>query len=363
MPYRKHEMPTYPCIADLWDRLAAEKRPIVVYGMGNGADKLFERLEKYGVTPSDIFASDGFVRGHSYRGMRVLSFSEIKEKYHDFVILLSFASRREEVLELLSSIDGEHEMYIPDMPVAGEEYFDREFYNEHYRELCAARDSLADEESRDAFCAILNYKLTGRMRYLEDAYSEKSELYDLIGKDTERYLDVGAYNGDTLREAIEHFPRLRAAVAVEPDPRTFRRLEKYVATIGDIDVRTVNAAAWECDGEGSFISSSNRNSSVNSTSSYQHRDTDVVLVAPDSLGFEADFIKYDVEGAEAEALRGSHRMIEEGHPTLLVSLYHRSRDIFALTNYLKEKYPFYRIYLRRTRCVPAWEIALVLKTT
>ena len=88
MPYRKHEMPTYPCIADLWDRLAAEKRPIVVYGMGNGADKLFERLEKYGVTPSDIFASDGFVRGHSYRGMRVLSFSEIKEKYHDFVILL-----------------------------------------------------------------------------------------------------------------------------------------------------------------------------------------------------------------------------------------------------------------------------------
>ncbi len=363
MPYRKYEMPSYPCAADLWDRLGNESRPIVVYGMGNGADKLFMRLEKYGVTPSDVFASDGFVRGHSYRGMRVLSFSEVKNKYKDFVIVLSFASAREEVLEMLRSVDSEHEMYIPDMPVAGEEYFDREFYNAHYEELCAARDSLADEESKNAFCAILNYKLTGKMKYLEDAYSSKDELYELIGTDVKRYMDIGAYNGDTLREARLFFPGMCEAVAVEPDPKTFKRLERYASTLVGIDIRTVNAAAWDSDGEGSFISSSNRNSSVNSTSSYEHRDTAVRLVAPDSIGFEPDYIKYDVEGAELWALRGSQKMIESCRPTLLVSLYHRSADIFSLTNYLREKYPFYRIYLRRTRCVPAWEIALILKAT
>ena len=80
MPYKLYGLPEYPVQSDLWDGLAAETRPIVVYGMGNGADKLLDRLDTYGVTVADIFASDGFVRGHSFRGMRVLSFSEIREK-------------------------------------------------------------------------------------------------------------------------------------------------------------------------------------------------------------------------------------------------------------------------------------------
>jgi len=31
-----------------------------------------------------------------------------------------------------------------------------------------------------------------------------------------------------------------------------------------------------------------------------------------------------------------------------------------LTNQLKERYPSYRLYMRRTLCIPAWEIALVM---
>ena len=42
-------LPTYPVECDVWDVLSRESRPIVVYGMGNGADKLFSRFEKYGI--------------------------------------------------------------------------------------------------------------------------------------------------------------------------------------------------------------------------------------------------------------------------------------------------------------------------
>ena len=125
-------LPKYPCEADVWDILAAESRPIVVYGMGNGADKLLARFEAYGLEVADFFASDGFVRGHSFHGKRVKSFSEIKEAYGDFVIVLSFASGREEVLSLFRALDADYELYIPDMPVSGEQYFDRAFYNENY---------------------------------------------------------------------------------------------------------------------------------------------------------------------------------------------------------------------------------------
>jgi hypothetical protein len=72
-----------------------------------------------------------------------------------------------------------------------------------------------------------------------------------------------------------------------------------------------------------------------------------------------DYIKYDVEGAEREALIGSHDTIIRCMPTLLVSLYHRSRDIFELINYIKNNYPDYTLFLRRLRCLPAWEIDLI----
>ena len=159
MPYSPFELPEFPCKSDLWDRLASEDKPIIVYGMGNGADKLIHRLGEYGVEISDFFASDGFVRGHSFHGKRVKSFSEIKEKYTDFVILLSFATNRDEVLDQLMTINNSYEMYIPDMPVALEnEYFDRDFYNCHYSEIITAYNSLSDEYSRNCFAAIVNYK-------------------------------------------------------------------------------------------------------------------------------------------------------------------------------------------------------------
>ena len=361
MPYKHCELPPYPCECDLWDRLCAETRPIVVYGMGNGADKLIDRLNTYGVTVSDIFASDGFVRGHSFRGMRVLSFSEVREKYDSFVILLSFASSRPEVLSMLLDMDSHYELYVPDMPVAdATEYFDREFYNTHYDDLLRAYESLADVESRDTFAAVLNYKLTGELHFLFDCYATGDELYSLLPTDSIRHMtDLGAYNGDTVREGIAHFSHLTTALAVEPDPKTYKRLLKYADTVTDLELITVNAAALDRVGEGEFLSSGNRNSSVGSTASHEHSTEAVRLVTADSLTDRTDYIKYDVEGAEYEALVGSHRLISECAPALLVSLYHRSRDIFFLLNYINQTYPDYRLYLRRTLCVPAWEIALI----
>ena len=361
MPYKHYTLPEYPVKSDLWDKLKDEKRPIVVYGMGNGADKLFDRLASYGVSVADVFASDGFVRGHSFRGYPVLSFSEIRERYDDFVILLSFASSRPEVLEMLSDINGKYEMYIPDMPVAGaEEYFDREFYNAHYTEILDAYNSLADDDSRDTLAAVVNYKLSGKMHYLTDCFATTEEVYSLLPTDgIESILDLGAYNGDTVRECIKYLPNLKSAIAVEPDPKTFKRLLKFAATDHGIDLSCINAAVFDTEGAGEFLSSGNRNSSVNSTASFEHKTASIPLVRADSLTEKTDYIKYDVEGAEYEALVGSSGLIADKYPALLVSLYHRSRDVFSLVNYVRENYPEYRLYMRRTLCVPAWEIALV----
>ena len=362
MPYINYSFPAYPAQSDMWQKLKHESRPIVVYGMGNGADKLFDRLEKFNITVSDVFASDGFVRGHSFRGFRVKSFSEIKQTYPDFVILLSFASNRGEVIDMLYDIDKNYDMYVPDMPVAGvEEFFDKDFYNSHYDEIARAYSSLADDKSRAIFTSVINYKLTGRMKYLLECYSTRDEIYSLLPVEKIcRVIDAGAYNGDTAREMKGYFPRLKEIYAIEPDRKNFKKLVKYSEAETDIKVIPINSATWSEDCSGSFFTSGNRNSTVVATASYQHTEDDISLAKIDSLlDGKIDYIKYDVEGAEAEALIGSREIIGKNSPSLLISLYHRSRDIFSLVNMVREEWPEYSLYLRRLRCLPAWEIDLI----
>ena len=361
MPYKRYELPEYPLCRDMWDMISEERRHIAVYGMGNGADKLFARLMRYGVSVSEVFASDGFVRGHSFRGYTVRSLSEVKAKYgDDFVILLSFASNRSEVIEMIGKINSECEMYIPDMPVAGEEYFDKDFYNAHYSEILSAYSALSDEDSKNAFAAIINYKLFGKAEYLWGCFSDTDDIYSLLPKDLKRAVDAGAYNGDTVRQ-LRSYRDTDVIYAAEPDKRNFKKLQKYVDENAlSKNVLPLNVALWSCDGRGSFFGSGNRNSSVSSTVSYESRKEEAPLMKLDSFAEgKIDYIKYDVEGAEREALLGSEQVIKASHPALLVSAYHRSEDIFSIVNYLSEKYPFYKLYIRRTMCFPAWEIAVI----
>ena len=362
MPYINIGLPEYPCVSDVWDVLKAEQRPIVVYGMGNGADKLFRRFEKYRIAVSDVFASDGFVRGHSFRGFKVLSFSEIKSKYDDFVIVLSFASNRPEVVDMLAAIDAEYDMYVPDMPVTDEaEYFDREFYNANYKSILNVYNNLSDDESKMIYASVLNYKLSGKMSYLLSAYTEKTELYSLVSeRGIKTVVDAGAYNGDTAKEAIEFFDGLKNIYAIEPDRRNFKKLSSFAET-ASVNIVPINAACWSSCTSGNFSDSGNRNSSVDSTASYQHKEQEIRFISIDSLALEeVDYIKYDVEGAEYEAILGSRQTIESYSPVLLVSLYHRSRDIFFLPELLMTDFRKYDFYIRRLFSVPAWELDLIM---
>ena len=362
MKNKFYPLPSYPVVTDMWEELKREKRPIMVYGMGNGADKLFERFAELGISVTEIFASDGFVRGHSFRGYKVKSFSEIKDGYEDFVIVLSFASNREDVISMLAEIDAKYDMYVPDMPIANvDEYFDKDFYNSHYKEILLAYESLEDEKSRSVFSSVINYRLSGRMKFLLECYTDKDEMYSLLPCESIiTSIDAGAYNGDTAREMKGYFPNLKKIVAIEPDKKTFKRLARYSEAENEISIETINAAAWCENSDGTFFGSGNRNSTAVATASYEHSEDRVKLVKIDSLTNEKiDYIKYDVEGAEREALVGSTEVINRDQPSLLVSLYHRSRDIFEIINEMNHIYPFYKLHLCRLKCLPAWEINLI----
>ena len=66
----------------------------------------------------------------------------------------------------------------------------------------------------------------------------------------------------------------------------------------------------------------------------------------------------DVEGAEEEAITGAVKTITQFKPKLMISLYHRNRDIFYLPLMIKRLNPEYRLFIRHQPYIPAWETNL-----
>ena len=359
---------------DLWSYLARAEKRIFLYGMGNGADKVLAVCRARGIAVEGVFASDGFVRGQSFQSMRVLRWSDVKSRYgaEQVIVLLSFATTLPDVMENVRQIAAEAELYVPDVPAFGEGLFDAVYVREHRKELEETAALFADERSREVFWRVVAFRLSGRLEHLYAAWDPQEEtVRALIRPATlRRALDLGAYNGDSVRRLISDIEAAGGVPervwAMEPDARTFRKLEAYAAGETRAEVLPVCAAAWARDEALSFDGSGNRNSSVGENRSQVLSDRPMRIRtvegrAPDGVlaGACVDYIKYDVEGSELPALEGSYQTIEHGHPLLAVSLYHRVEDLWRLPLYIKRTHSAYqRFYLRLPPGIPAWDLML-----
>lgn len=335
---------------DVWDNLRQDSKPIVLYGMGLGAEKIMDTLNRHGIEVSDIFASDEFVRGHTFRGYKVLKYSEICEKYDDFNVVLCFASRLDDVINRIRQINTVHKVFAPDVPVAGGGLFNREFIKQNEKKFDIVYNNLADDESKRVYLDILNYKVSGKIEYLLNSFADKSCIYKDILKlgKNEVIIDLGAYDGDTIREfSAATNGCFESITALEPDAKNYKKLVKN--TQGIDNIKCLNMGAWDKRDTLIFSTKAGRNSKLSA------EGVGVEVTDIDSLGINASFIKMDIEGSELKALCGLEKTIKALKPKLYVCAYHRNEDLFALPMKIWELDKSYKIYFRHSKYIPAWE--------
>ena len=343
-----------------WDKLSSEKRPIILYGTGNGADKIIDACEKYNINISGVFASDGFVRDRTFRGMKVASHDEIRKMYgDDIVVLPAFGTVRDDVMSFFVRLDSLHEMIIPEVPLYGGGIFDGEYLEEHRDALEEVYNMLSDSYSRELFCDVIRFRLTGKLCFLERCESVRKFLASFgFSEKIETALDGGAFKGDSAEDMIAAFPNVREIIALEPDPSTFRKLSAFAESTNGT-VLPVNAALSDRIGESDCVSSGSRGSGI----SGKNRRAKNVTVRTDTVDnlcreTKLDFLKLDVEGFEREALAGGADTVMRDRPVMAVSLYHRTDDIFSLPLSVKSLLGDAKLYLRRPRCIPMWDLTL-----
>ncbi len=351
----------------VWDELKSEKRPIVLYGMGDGAVKLLAIFEKLGIKCRGVFASDDFVRYQSFMGYTVKKLSDIEAELGEVTVVSAFATRLDEVIENFRSINSRHTLFIPDINVSGDhlELFDADFLQRNSERLQAVFSAL-DTYGREFFEALLMYKYTARLEWLDRLESLRAGATLPYRADSVRsFADFGAYTGDTILEARALYPRLERAAGYEPDPRTFKKLEANTADIG-IHVTLFNALALECTGDITLRSGGAMNTiiadNVLMCDNLQKKKCTLVkaLTGDSSLPFIPDIIKMDVEGCEARALEGCREVISRHRPLLRISVYHNHRDLFEIYEKIYGMNTSYRFTLsQKCKYIPAWDVELI----
>lgn len=220
-------------------------------------------------------------------------------------------------------------------------------YEQQWPRIEQARSLLADSESQVTYDAIIGFR---RGLFQGDGIPISSEqqyfpesLRGLMPRQC-HYLDGGAYDGDTLRQASAALG-LEQGYAFEPDPDNYRRLCQATSgqsqpvvqfplglsdTPAFLRFRAGQGEASACDNEG---------------------DIQIQVAALDDLlcNVRIDFLKLDIEGNEVPALQGARRLISNSLPFLAIAGYHQWDDLWRIPLFIHELVPNYRILLRTHR--------------
>lgn len=335
-------------LADGIEYLRTSGKKVLLYGMGNGAEKAHALLTSKGIEVSGVFASDGFVRGHSFMGYPVLSMPAAEELYGDFIAVLSFGLEGRKA-DILQNVAARHHLYVPYMAVCGEGVTDKRLITEHREEIEKVYSLLADERSKRLYKNAISYCITGDISYL--THTEGDDIPP-VGYFTSSgtYIDVGAYNGDTAEEYYRAAPDIKDIICFEPDRRSHKKmLERNIPCL-----TAFNAAAGRCDGETLFSGGGGRNSSTGKG------NTVIPVKSIDSAvgNMQVGCIKIDAEGDEREVLAGAKETLWKNRPSLNVSLYHRAGDLWELPLLLHRIDGKYKLYIRKKEYVPMWDISV-----
>jgi FkbM family methyltransferase len=218
----------------------------------------------------------------------------------------------------------------------------------HRDEIAAAYALLADDESRRQFAGQLEWRLTLDYRALVAPL--RGQQYFVPGLvqlgEHARFVDCGAFDGDTLRTFLDatggHFD---GAVAFEPDPRTFARLEAFVASLPP-ETGSRIVIRKEATGDEACVLYFEASGGTDARASADDAGVPVPCVRLDDVVERATYIKMDIEGGEEGSLRGASRLIRDQAPDLAICLYHRPGDFYRIPLLMRELDPTSSIHCR-----------------
>lgn len=360
------------------NRLFDQKTPAILYPAGRLSRSAAVALQKRGTEVLGFGDRNASLWENLMDGLPVYSPQQIMEQHSTCSILVSTSIYDSEVCELFTK--GGCQWVYP-MPWLAHRLPDM-FANREYKGALEAianienHDAInhifrlfTDEGSRRTFASKIEYLLTFEKRRLDEIRSRKqiyfdSEIVQLSYQEV--VLDGGAFKGDTLEQFLEISKGVfREYHAFEPDSRNFALLQ-LKASIDPQRIFPIRCGLANQSGALRFINTSAFDAQFAGEDQQGGESLPVISLDEYIIGRQPPtFLKLDIEGFEASALRGAANLIAKHQPVLAVSAYHYPEDLWKIPNLIHQLNPDYCLLIRHytreiddTVCyaIPRWRM-------
>ncbi|MBQ9433048.1 MAG: FkbM family methyltransferase [Synergistaceae bacterium] len=172
--------------------------------------------------------------------------------------------------------------------------------------------------------------------------------------DSEVYLDVGAYNGDSVRAFVEATEgKYRKILAVEPEPKNFAELEKYVrdSNLHDVelfrngcsDINGVVAFTDDAEGESFRASSQGKTQIEVRRIDQQFTSEDITLIK----------INLTMGPGTVKAINGAEKILQGKYPRMSITIALDERGLIDIPQAVKKINPNIKLSLMYSFPMPA----------
>lgn len=334
-------------------------KPVILFGAGFVSEFYLDCFIKFQLkAPVYLCDNNPSKWGNEIKGIQIIGFPELKEKYSDSYILITSNLYAGEMVEQLKR-EGLYKQLVD--PTAHDRIWSllkhtivlHQFLFTNYYETVesnlskfeAAYQMLEDDLSRRVFYDRINYCITSDSRYLVPLKSKDPQYFEQeiikLSKD-EIFLDGGAYIGDTVEEfLIQTNGEFASVYSFEPEASKHEEFEWKFRK--DERIQLIPKGLWNKEEVLRFDGLSSSSSQLNESG-----DVEVLVTSVDSFlnRRPATFIKMDIEGAEMEGLIGAQHTIVQYRPKLAICIYHKPTDMVDIPLYIKSLVPDYKIYFR-----------------
>ncbi len=332
-------------LCDLKSEIQHNKLPLVVFGHGQLARILVQKLVHAGIPVAAVALEDDYWMPGMMVGKAVVErFSLIKERLGTVNLVAGFQPVYAGLIRRLESDDQVNTLYLPYFDVLAYQCFppDGNFLASNNYHTASLAHELTDVLSKQTLEGFVAFKRTGDITYVMPVI-ERNQYFpeNIINLATDEvFIDCGAYVGDTIAEFVKrtggHYEQI---IAFEPDSQNLKCLRENTANV--IKLKIVESAAHLGKGILYFNAGNDEFSRIGGPHAVAADSVDNVLD-----GSRCSYIKADIEGSEMEMLKGAVATVKRYQPKLAISVYHKRDDLVTIPSYIKKCNPAYRLALR-----------------
>ncbi len=339
-----------------WQRLLLERArhhsgPVYMFGAGVYAYVAKRFLELSGVPLAGVLVDEDRRTDALFYGLPVTSIEALPGLAPRAMVLVCVTDHTAIVERLRTSgLPDTYAVDVPDYLNMPQAFLTADFVTQNQQRLHETFLGFEDQLSRQSYVASLRAKLHEDPVYLEPV-TRRDHIYfcrtefELV--DDEVFLDVGGYDGDTVRDfRMQTRDQFRRIVSLEPDAENFAALAREAARAGPGRAVALNVGAWDTC---ATLHLPRQAGQIDNQIGGAHgpviavdRIDDIVAAIPERF----TLMKFDINGAEHKALSGARQRIARDRPRIVTRL-HTKEDYFRIAELLRSISPDVQLYLRQ----------------